>query len=337
MVLVREVTIVPSSLIFVGLVVAWLLILVPIVARRRQEVARPSEAALACRVLERPGVSRRVQEVSGMDELKPDRQLGEDVAAGADVGSEPVDAPKAEPDVDDEPEPMAGEQLEPATVDGSEEEPDSLAEAVFTPEPEPRAQAALAAPKPGRGYRSGRGGFDPEAAMLAARARYSVRQRVVLALVLAMIATAVAGVVADPILWWVHAAVDLFLVGYLIYLRRQVRIEEEIRQRRAARMAGTRRGRTVAEYVAQREQRDADDTSEDPALPELEPLEPHQQREQDERTRREPEQPALPPLRPKPLPAAPEGTAVIDLDDEDPGLHDLADPGPRGYRRAVGE
>ena len=44
---------VPSSMIFVGLVVMWLLILVPAVARRRQEVARPSVTALSGRVLER--------------------------------------------------------------------------------------------------------------------------------------------------------------------------------------------------------------------------------------------------------------------------------------------
>ncbi|WP_181783200.1 hypothetical protein [Pseudonocardia pini] len=53
----------PSSLIFAGLVVLWLLILVPAVARRRQEVERPSEAALAGRVLERP-VRHRSLEVA---------------------------------------------------------------------------------------------------------------------------------------------------------------------------------------------------------------------------------------------------------------------------------
>ncbi|MCW2631893.1 MAG: hypothetical protein JWR88_855 [Pseudonocardia sp.] len=375
----------PSSLIFVGLVVAWLLILVPIVARRRQEVARPSEAALACRVLERPGVSRRVEEVSGMDEPKPDGQLLEDVTSDAvaadEVAAESGATPEAEPPPDagqgsereagEDPEPDAVEAAEEEAEDDAEEEPDAAAEALSIPEADSAAAAAEppaeppagppaeppagppagqpvepTAPRPGRGYRSGRGGFDPEAAMLAAKARYSFRQRVVLALVLAMITTAIGAVVADQMLWWGHAGVDLFLVGYLAYLRRQVRIEEDIRLRRAARMAGTRRGRTVAEYVAQRagdpanagaqDPQAADEPFEDPALPELEPL-PPEQREQHDRALREREQPALPPLRPTPLPAAPAGTVVIDLDDEDPGLHDLADPGPRGYRRAVGE
>lgn len=48
----------PSSLIFVGLVVLWLLILVPTVARRQQEVARLSPALLSGRVLERPARHR---------------------------------------------------------------------------------------------------------------------------------------------------------------------------------------------------------------------------------------------------------------------------------------
>lgn len=365
----------PSSLIFVGLVVAWLLILVPIVARRRQEVARPSEAALACRVLERPGVSRRVEEESGMDEPKPDGQLLEDVTSDAvaadEVAAESGATPEAEPppDAGEDSEPDAGEDPESDAVEAAEdeaedeEEPDAVAEALFAPEAdsaaaaaEPPAEPPAAPPagppveptasRPGRGYRSGRGGFDPEAAMLAAKARYSFRQRVVLALVLAMIATAIGAVVADQMLWWGHAGVDLFLVGYLGYLRRQVRIEEDIRLRRAARMAGTRRGRTVADYVAQRagdpsnggaqDPQAADEPFEDPALPELEPLSP-EQREQHDRALRERKQPALPPLRPAPLPAAPAGTVVIDLDDEDPGLHNLAEPGPRGYRRAVGE
>jgi hypothetical protein len=267
------------------------------------------------------------------------------VAAESEAAQEPE--PPPEPGADDAP--ADGEDSESDSAEATEE-PDTLAEAALTPEPDPAVSAEPpaepTAPKPGPGYRSGRGGFDPEAAMLAATARYAFRQRVVLALVLAMIATAIGAVVADQLLWWGHAGVDLFLAGYLVYLRRQVRIEEDIRLRRAARMAGTRRGRTVAEYVAQRasepsmggaqDQQVAEEPFEDPALPELEPL-TQEQREHRDRALRERERPALPPLRPTPLPAAPEGTVVIDLDDEDPGLHDLAAPGPRGYRRAAGE
>ena len=95
--------------------------------------------------------------------------------------------------------------------------------------------------RPPARYRAGRGGFDAEAAALTARARYAFRQRVVLAMLVAAVATGVVAGVALPVLWWAHGAVDVLLVGYLVYLRRQVRLEEAIRARRAARMAGTRR------------------------------------------------------------------------------------------------
>src|SRR5262245_6164468 len=46
---------VPSSLIFAALAGAWLVVLVPMVAKRRREVVRTAESALAARVLRRPG------------------------------------------------------------------------------------------------------------------------------------------------------------------------------------------------------------------------------------------------------------------------------------------
>ncbi len=60
-------------------------------------------------------------------------------------------------------------------------------------------------------------------------------------MLVAALATGIAAAVVSPVVWWPHIAVDVMLVGYLAYLRRQVRMEEAIRARRAARMAGTRR------------------------------------------------------------------------------------------------
>src|SRR5215207_5299185 len=163
----------PSSLVFAALALAWLVILVPMVARRRREVVRTADSALAARVLPRGG------------------------RAGDSAG--PVrreEVPMSEPNGDGQPD---------------------------------------------RRYRPGRGGFDPEAAELAARARYGLRQRVVLGLLLTGLATGLLAGFALPLLWWGHAFIDLCLVSYLVYLRRQVRIEQEIRQRRAIRAARARR------------------------------------------------------------------------------------------------
>lgn len=305
----------PSSLIFAGLVVVWLLILVPAVARHRQEVARPSVAALSGRVLVRPRSRPRCQEVDHMDEID-------------DPG--PVTT-RAVPSV---PAPRA-----PRAADGRVWE-----------RPPPR-------------YRPGRGGFDPEAAALAARARYAVRQRVVLGLLLTAVSTAVVAAFAVPGMWWVHALVDVALVGYLSYLRRQVRTEEAIRLRRAARMAGTRRPRDVeipGHDVDESDDVDvrddgagADDGFTDDGFEDAadDGDDVHGDRAEsgsadggyDDAGREGDadadgdDRPALPRLTPAPPPPLPAGTALVDGEEDDPDLVDLDQPGRPGHRRAAGE
>lgn len=120
----------------------------------------------------------------------------------------------------------------------SEPEHDEFAEPAteFTePEaPEPESDAA-----PGRAVpiRRGRGGYDPEADAVARAARYRFRQRTTLGLALSALLFGAAAVAMTPLLWWGCGVSVLVLAGYLIYLRRQVRFEEDIRRRRAARLS----------------------------------------------------------------------------------------------------
>lgn len=223
-------------------------------------------------------------------------------------------------------------------------------------------------------YRPGRGGYDPHAAALAAEAKYAFRQRMVLVLVLfAVISAVLAGTLRLTDAWYLHIGLDFGLVGYLTYLRRQVRMEQAIRARRAARLAGSRRGTaergstedgtrrsrppgkpmTVGEAVAAMEaarraahggsgngesgnggtgetsgQPDApgDERGEGAAVPDAE-----HPNDVDDQT------PALPRLKPARPARPPAGTVRLELDDEDPELHDLADWQYRGYRRAAGQ
>lgn len=234
----------PSSLIFAALAGAWLVVLVPMIAKKRQEVARTTESALAARVLRRPDPSRtaiqRSQEMS-----------------------------------------MIGQ--------------------IAQPEP----------PVEERRYRAGRGGYDPEAAQQLARAKYVFRQRVVLGLVCGALAMVVLACALSGLLWWVHAALDLATVVYLGYLRRQVRIEKEVRQRRAARVAGPRARTAPAE-----------------ALPEIVPESAHpgEQGLQDA------------PVEPDgPQPLTNTRAVALDSDDEDPIFDELRPVFEPPYRRAVGE
>ena len=353
----------PSSLIFTGLVVIWLLILVPAVARHQQEVARPSGASLEGRVLARPrrrrNQRRRIARLltEEGDVVDPDDLDQDDIPTARDTERPWVstvragrgDAPETDEPADDvaEPEPV---------VDDTGAEPD-----VRWERPPPR-------------YRPGRGGFDPDEDAEKARARYAVRQRIVLTLLVFALLTGVAAAAAFPVVWWAHGAIDLALVVYLIYLRRQVRMEATIRARRAARMAGTRRtlaaddrdldewarrGREVTRRSAPAE---TDDTDPDPDGDRAEPddveevdgwadedddttrvrgvgepvgLLPARRRGVDDETA-EPES-ALPPLQPAPPPPIPPGTSLVVVDDDELDLHDLGTLAGAPHRRAVGE
>lgn len=275
----------PSSVIIVALAAAWLVVLVPMVARKRQQVARTADSALAARVV-RSGRNEDREEFAMSDESVKSRPSVEDDLAELEADLE-LEDDFEEPE--DEPEPL----------------------------PQPKRGSRVERDRPS--YRPGRGGFDPEAAEIAARAKYSFRQRVVVILLAAAVITAAVAGFVMPMVWWGHAAVDVVMVGYLIYLRRQVRIEEEIRQRRLARFNSTRAPRRSEPGPAFEEG------------PEPEP-EPAEDFEVVEPVRRE-----VVERRPSPTSRVRRSAVVVDLDDEDPAFEELDEPGTGPYRRAVGE
>ncbi|MEV4598491.1 gephyrin-like molybdotransferase receptor GlpR [Amycolatopsis sp. NPDC049253] len=283
----------PSSVIIVALAAAWLVVLVPMVARKRQQVARTPSSALAARVVRSGGARNEGQEEFAVSE-------------------------SAKPSVEDD---LA--ELE-AELDADLEEEE--------PEPEPLPQpAADVRDEPARsrpGYRPGRGGFDPEAAEIAARAKYAFRQRiVVILLILAVASAAFAGFVMS-VVWWGNAVVDVILVGYLAYLRRQVRIENDIRQRRMARYS-----REVREA---REPLPAPRRTERPAAAASAPA-PVASEEDDHVEVVSPTPREIVERKPSPMSRIRRQAVVVDLDDEDPAFEELDEPGTSPYRRAVGE
>lgn len=279
----------PSSLIIVALVVAWLLVLVPIVARRRQEVARTTDSTLAARVVRSGGGHSTAEEESIMSD-----------SGEADTLRDPAEFTDELDDLD-ELEELADVEYDADHDETEYYEEEYPADADFDTHPQAHS----------RPYRPGRGGFDPEAAAITARARYTFRQRVVVLMLTAALITGLGAVLLSPLLWWAHAAIDIGLVVYLGYLRRQVRIEEEIRERRTARLG------TPPPVVAEPARVEHD--SHGPADVEEElPQSP------------------LPPRQPLTRYVHP-GTVVVDTDDEDPMFAELDDPGALPYRRAVGE
>jgi hypothetical protein len=355
----------PSSLIFTGLVVLWLLILVPAIARHQQEVARPSGASLAGRVLDRP--RRRIQArrtgrlpTEEGDSVDPERLDQDDTPTAREPERPWVSAARATR-LD---EAAADEHDEHDDVD--ERDPDSEPDVADSDDDESDVRWERPPPR----YRPGRGGYDPEADAETARARYAFRQRVVLLLLVCALLTGIAAAAAFPVAWWAHGAIDLALVVYLVYLRRQVRLEAAIRERRAARMAGTRRtqaadDRDLDEWARRGREVTRRPSAEDDADPEAEADEAEVAEvadtwvdEDDDTTRvrgvgepvgllparrrgvadenAEPES-ALPPLQPAPPPPIPPGTSLVVVDDDELDLHDLGTSVRAPHRSAVGE
>ncbi|RJQ81916.1 divisome protein SepX/GlpR [Amycolatopsis panacis] len=287
----------PSSLIIVALAAAWLVVLVPMVARKRQQVARTPSSALAARVVRSGSARSEGQEEHAVsDSVQP--SVEDDLA---ELESE-LDA-----DLDEEPAPAVEPLPQPARAERAES---GRAESKREP----------------RSYRPGRGGFDPEAAEIAARAKYAFRQRVVVILLILAILTAVIAGFMFSLAWWAHGAVDLALIGYLIYLRRQVRIEGEIRERRMARYATTgpaRRPDSAKPSAARSTAKPVADDRDEPE-DDVEVVAPAP-REIVER-------------KPSPMSRVRRQAVVVALDDEDPAFEELDEPGMGGpYRRAVGE
>jgi hypothetical protein len=358
----------PSSLIFTGLVVLWLLILVPAIARHQQEVARPSGASLAGRVLDRP--RRRIQArrtgrlpTEEGDSVDPER-LDQDDAPTAREPERPWVSAARAARLDEAAADEHDEHDEHDDVD--ERDPDSEPDVADSDDDESDVRWERPPPR----YRPGRGGYDPEADAETARARYAFRQRVVLLLLVCALLTGIAAAAAFPVVWWAHGAIDLALVVYLVYLRRQVRLEAAIRERRAARMAGTRRtqaadDRDLDEWARRGREVTRRPSAEDDADPEAEADEAEVAEvadtwvdEDDDTTRvrgvgepvgllparrrgvadenAEPES-ALPPLQPAPPPPIPPGTSLVVVDDDELDLHDLGTSVRAPHRSAVGE
>jgi hypothetical protein len=96
------------------------------------------------------------------------------------------------------------------------------------------------APVPPRVNRARR--FESATAAAVSARKYRFRKRVLMAMAVLMLFTAVLSFTASSEYWWMCGAVTGVTVLYLAYLRRQTRIEAQVRRRRQQRMARSRMG-----------------------------------------------------------------------------------------------
>ncbi len=336
---------IPTSLIVVFLVAAWLAVLVPMVARRREPVPETEADGSTFRVLRRASVSvRRRPKLARRDELEEDDLMDDqgtdDASEAEDLHEELLDPDETADDIEDDEydgydgydeyeevaEPiragaLRGSVQAPSGVRGpfspqanSDDEDVHVSDAyvadVRRPEPLPERRfdqdhdvdSAHLRPVP---RRSGRGGYDPDAAEIARAYRYSRRRRVAVVLLVAAIVFSLAAYFVKPILWSGTAVFGLLLVAYLGYLRRQVHIEADIRERRLARLARARQIRP--EYPIGHPDLPVDVAPFAPAMSQVPPSGNRRGRE------------------------------IVDLEDDDPSFDDLDYYQPLTYRRASGQ
>lgn len=281
----------PTSLVLGALVVAWLVVLVPMIAKYRQSVPRSSDGTGRFRVLQRKsGEGRKVRwgrrDDSDFADLEPEELDDTDLQQQIlETDDEYVaETAEYEDDFDEYDEVALDESDDEAAFDDAYEY-DEYDDEVEAPTPLRAADRdpdvddydnERYRPVP---VRHGRGGYDPEQAERTRAYRFQRRRRVTLALTLLTLISGVAAQFLFTPAWYACGIFGALLVGYLGYLRRQVRVEADIRARRMARLRrarqirpevrATRSGRQVPESVYDTRRQIVDLDDDDPAFDEL--------------------------------------------------------------------
>jgi hypothetical protein len=150
-----------------------------------------------------------------------------------DFGEEAEEPDEAEADEEDEEDEEPAAEYEP---DGTEDEYEYVDDSSGLEAPSDADLQIADSISAARRRRS-----EARAATIDAR-KYKFRKRMLTVLTLAAVAAGVAAVTLTPVAWWACGSIGAVTLLYLAYLRRQTRIEERLRRRRAQRIARSRLG-----------------------------------------------------------------------------------------------
>jgi hypothetical protein len=153
--------------------------------------------------------------------------------------AEPVEPEDAEEDPDDDEAASADEGLAEETTDEFAAAPEEGADYDYEYVDDSSGLEAPGEADPqdaGSKSSARRPQFESKTAVAVAARKFAFRKRMLMAMSVLLLASAVAGYLVSPTFWWVCGSVGGVTVLYLAYLRRQTRIEEQVRRRRAQRM-----------------------------------------------------------------------------------------------------
>jgi hypothetical protein len=169
------------------------------------------------------------------DADEPDDGEGQNVELPLEFEQPVAEVPVAE-------EPVAEESEEPeAALDGSDDPPDDEYEYVADSSGlEAPSETELALAESLSAARRRR--YESSTSAAVSVRKYKFRKRMLTGMVALVAAAAVAAYLVSPTLWWACGGTAVVTLLYLGYLRRQTRIEERLRRRRAQRIARSRLG-----------------------------------------------------------------------------------------------
>jgi hypothetical protein len=159
----------------------------------------------------------------------------ESIPSAAAAGEAIID-PVAEPITDPVAEPQSFDEASGEFVDDTYEYIDDTSGLEVEETDQGDAEPVAVPSRPGNRQRR----FDTTAAAAVSARKYRFRMRMLITMSVIMVGTAVASLTVNPALWWACGATAAVTVLYLAYLRRQTRIEAQIRRRRQQRMARSR-------------------------------------------------------------------------------------------------
>jgi hypothetical protein len=181
-----------------------------------------------------------VEEVVAEDEVREFDDSTAAIRTVSEVDFEPDDLDNLDEleglDADDDEDPDT-DSYEPVAPDGTEhdyEYVDDSSGLEAVSETEPQLADSMAQARRNR--------YESKTAAAVSARKYRFRKNMLMVMGVAMVATAVVAYVVTPAMWWACGSVGAVTLLYLGYLRRQTRIEEQVRRRRAQRMARSRLG-----------------------------------------------------------------------------------------------
>lgn len=133
-------------------------------------------------------------------------------------------------------EPSADAEAEAEAEDGTEHDYEYVDDTSGVEAPEGDAEPAASTPHARRVR------YESKASIAAAERKYRFRSRMLSGMGLALLFSGIAAFTLSTTMWWVCGTISAVAVLYLGYLRRQTRIEDQLRRRRAQRMMRSRHG-----------------------------------------------------------------------------------------------